>query len=308
VRGEPFHGRPKMLKVGLAKTGVVRGRTRAEIARAAVFAASLALGGLPLSIVPGSAEPKSAATDSALPERLAQRGEPKISMASAIVAEPASQISITIDVGPREAVPITGFIRVRGLPELVSISDSHATGPGAWAIPLYALPVLKMNIPASISARSEIEIALLSIDGRVLAEARALFIVAPPTSLDAARRADPVTSPAISPAPAPSQTNPAAAPPQPSAENKGAAELIAQGERYLAQGKVAGARLFFRQAADAGYARAAMRLAATYDPVELSILKVQGIAPDPLEARKWYERARELGAADAEERLARLGN
>ena len=31
--------------------------------------------------------------------------------------------------------------------------------------------------------------------------------------------------------------------------------------------------------------------AATYDPAELSILKVQGVAPDPLEARKWYERA-----------------
>jgi TPR repeat protein len=35
-------------------------------------------------------------------------------------------------------------------------------------------------------------------------------------------------------------------------------------------------------------------------------LKVQGIVPDPLEARKWYERARELGAAEAEERLTRL--
>jgi TPR repeat protein len=35
-------------------------------------------------------------------------------------------------------------------------------------------------------------------------------------------------------------------------------------------------------------------------------LKVQGIAPDPIEARKWYERARELGAAEAEGRLARL--
>jgi hypothetical protein len=229
-------------------------------------------------------------------------------MASPIVAEPASQISFTIDVGPREAVPITGFIRVRGLPELVSISDGHATGPGSWAIPLYALPELKMNIPASIAARSEFEIALLSIDGRVLAESRALLVVSPSPGLDAARPAEPVTLPATLPAPAPSKSNLAIAPAQPSPENKGAAELVAQGERYLAQGKVAGARLFFRQAADAGFARGAMRLAATYDPVELSILKVQGITPDPIEARKWYERARELGAADAEERLARLGN
>ena len=33
----------------------------------------------------------------------------------------------------------------------------------------------------------------------------------------------------------------------------------------------------------------------------------QGIQPNLTEARKWYERARELGAAEAEERLARLG-
>ena len=49
-----------------------------------------------------------------------------------------------------------------------------------------------------------------------------------------------------------------------------------------------------------------IRLAATYDPSELARLQVQGIAPDPAEARKWYERARELGAPEAEERLARL--
>ena len=33
----------------------------------------------------------------------------------------------------------------------------------------------------------------------------------------------------------------------------------------------------------------------------------QGVQPNLGEARKWYERARELGAPEAEERLARLG-
>ena len=74
----------------------------------------------------------------------------------------------------------------------------------------------------------------------------------------------------------------------------------------LAQGKVASARLLFRQAAEADFAPAAMRLAATYDPAELSALKVLGVSPDVAEARKWYERARELGAPEAEQRLASL--
>ena len=47
--------------------------------------------------------------------------------------------------------------------------------------------------------------------------------------------------------------------------------------------------------------------AATHDPRELARWRVQGVLPNLAEARKWYERARELGAPEAEERLARLG-
>ena len=82
---------------------------------------------------------------------------------------------------------------------------------------------------------------------------------------------------------------------------------MAQGERQLQQGSVVLAREFFRRAADAGFAPAAIRLASTYDPGELSRLGAKGVVPDRAEAKKWYERARDLGAPEAEERLARLG-
>jgi TPR repeat protein len=46
----------------------------------------------------------------------------------------------------------------------------------------------------------------------------------------------------------------------------------------------------------------------TYDPNELSRWNViGGIEPNLEEARRWYERARELGAIEALERLQRLG-
>jgi TPR repeat protein len=64
--------------------------------------------------------------------------------------------------------------------------------------------------------------------------------------------------------------------------------------------------LFYQRAAEAGLALGAIRLAATFDPMELARLNVQGVRPDRDEARRWYERARELGAAEADERLARL--
>jgi hypothetical protein len=46
---------------------------------------------------------------------------------------------------------------------------------------------------------------------------------------------------------------------------------------------------------------------AAYYPTELARWDARGIQPNMGEARKWYERARELGAPEAEERLARLG-
>lgn len=271
-----------------------------------VLAGQLVLG-LLVSLAPGFVEQKSARSGDEASARLAQPAQPRISVPSLIVAEPASQVSVTIDVVPPVSLPITGYIRVRGLPEFASINDGYAIGPGAWAVPLYALPVLRLNIPTAISGRTEVEVALVDAEGSMLSEARTSLIVASPSGRDATPL---MTEPAVAAEemPAVDQTHRATTPTESSPEEKSAKELLGQGERYLAQGNVAAARLFFRQATDLKLAAAALRLAASYDPAELSTLKVQGIAPDPLEARKWYERARELGAADAEERLARLND
>jgi TPR repeat protein len=93
----------------------------------------------------------------------------------------------------------------------------------------------------------------------------------------------------------------------PAEEQARAERLVVQGDRHLEQGNIGAARLFFQRAAEAGLALAAIRLAATFDPSELARLQAQGVRPDREEARRWYERARELGAPEAEERLARLG-
>jgi TPR repeat protein len=83
--------------------------------------------------------------------------------------------------------------------------------------------------------------------------------------------------------------------------------LLARGNDQLAQGNVAAARLYYQRAADAGVAQAALALASTYDPDELIRLRVVGMQADRDLARRWYERARELGAPEAERRLKRLG-
>ena len=103
-------------------------------------------------------------------------------------------------------------------------------------------------------------------------------------------------------APPPPVTQPAT--PQ---DRERALRLVKKGDEQLTEGNVAAARLFYERAADAGLAQGAMALAGTFDAAELARLGVRGIQPDTKEARRWYERARQLGASDAEARLARLG-
>lgn len=84
------------------------------------------------------------------------------------------------------------------------------------------------------------------------------------------------------------------------------ATLVERGEGFLQNGDTAAARLLLRRAADAGHAQAAMALAATYDPVMLKEFGVLGVVPNVATARLWYERASQLGSAEAQRRLLQL--
>jgi TPR repeat protein len=95
-------------------------------------------------------------------------------------------------------------------------------------------------------------------------------------------------------------------PATPSPEMERALSLHAKGKELLGQGNVQPARMLFRRAADAGLAESALALGGTYDPVELNKLRVMGLQPDVAAARQWYDKARQLGAAEAAERLRRL--
>jgi hypothetical protein len=107
--------------------------------------------------------------------------------------------------------------------------------------------------------------------------------------------------------------NPAAPPPAASqpvrAIDTGAVKLLlTQGEQFVNTGDLVTARLLFRRAAEAGDADGALSLGATYDPGVLAKLGVRGIAPDIEQARSWYEKARDLGSAEAPRRLKLLAN
>jgi hypothetical protein len=92
------------------------------------------------------------------------------------------------------------------------------------------------------------------------------------------------------------------------------ADLIQRGNEFIVTGDLASARLVLRRAAEADDPGAALMLAATYDPVVLERVGIQGFAPDIVRgfepdvavARSWYGRARELGSTEALRRLEEL--
>lgn len=243
-----------------------------------------------------------------------QPDSPYLNVAPAIVTEPGSEAPLPIKVSPPEALPQRSFLSLRGLPPTVGLTEGHSVGPGSWAVPLAALPRARVIIPEGLSTRAEVVISLIGMDGKLIAQARTTLIVGPASAAmpaaTAADKPEKEAGPALSPTARegsegdrPGVSRPATI----SAEERARAEeLVTQGNRYLAEGKVGSARLFFRQAAEANLALGALRLATTYDPSELSALKVLGVSPDLAEARKWYERARDLGAPEAEQRLADL--
>jgi hypothetical protein len=250
--------------------------------------------------------------------------KPRINIGKVVLVEPASETPMPIQVGPIDAIPRNSFVRIRGVPAAAILSEGHSIAPGAWAVPLSVLPSLHISIPVGVSGKSDITIALVQIDGTVLAEARAALVVAaaeliaptqpvaprersvasvgrPPPPLEAA------PPPAPNPPPPPSSARPAPPIEPPlSDEQKRALGFIVRGRAQAQQGNIAAARLFYRRAADADLAEGALALAGTYDPAELAQLGVAGVQPDIALARLWYEKARDLGAREAEERLRLL--
>jgi hypothetical protein len=236
----------------------------------------------------------------------AQQGRPSIVVANPLRIEPPAQVALPVQLTPLSAVPPGCFIRLRGLPSMAALSDGHSIAPGAWAIPIAALTRLEIVLPEGVTGQSEISITLVTADGAVLAETKATLVVAPrPTTTTAAKTAPTSamslrsgTSPLPAEAPSTSLLSPDA--------RERALRLVKKGDEELADGGIAQARLLYERAAEAGLAQGAMSLAATYDPVELQRLGARGLKPDREEARRWYERARQLGASDAEQRLRRL--
>jgi hypothetical protein len=126
----------------------------------------------------------------------------------------------------------------------------------------------------------------------------------PPTAAAIASEAElnlgvPFSSPGFAPAPRNQPTMPAFSATE-------IAGLLSRGDWLFATGDLASARLLYERAADAGEARAAVRLGETFDPVYLDHSRLRGLHGDTNTAVLWYRRALNLGATGVANRLNRL--
>jgi hypothetical protein len=108
-------------------------------------------------------------------------------------------------------------------------------------------------------------------------------------------RAPAAAAPAAAPAPAVRRLDP-----------DELATLMTRAKALLAVGDIPAARLLLERAADAQEPIAALLLAQTYDPVVLGTQDARNIIPDLGLARTWYQRAVQLGSAEAQRRLSQM--
>jgi hypothetical protein len=225
------------------------------------------------------------------PERVvhvAAGDPPRLTLAPTIIVAPNATSPLPIALESVAPLPIHSYVRLRGLPPAITLSDGYAIGQGVWAVPLRALGGLTIEVPPGLSGRSEVIVSVHTEYGVVLSQIQATLIVA----------AAPVAAPAGEPF--------AESAPMAQSQREAVATLIARGEQGFQQADLALARALFERAAEAGSARAALLMAETYDANALGRHGIQGALPDPMLARQWYQRARSLGAPEADERLSRL--
>ena len=237
--------------------------------------------------------------------------KPVVSIASVIQAQSAATTALPIQILPSNLIPRQAFLRIRGLPPTVALSDGHSIAVGAWAVPLAAVPRLRMEVPIGSEGKSEITILLVSVDGAILNEAKSTLVVVPSKQVSAplpasvpqasALRIQP-EGPPVPLAPGPLPKGPQLA----SGDRDRALKMLQRGNELIAAKDFSAAQHFYKRAAEIGMPEAALALARTFDPGELARIGAVGLQPNPEMARTWYEKARALGSVEADAFLLRL--
>jgi hypothetical protein len=251
---------------------------------------------------------------------------PRHDSASVAVAEPPASAPISLPPASRLIVedqqafanePLSLAVNISGgrpnesllfdgLAQGTRLSAGASTSPSSWQLSTDKLRGLYLYAPKDFVGVMNTTVDLLGHDSRLL-DSRSMQLKWVPKQMRPARAQ--VVAPAIVEASAGDPTiTPKSA--LPKIEPLAPAEadfLMQEGRDSLNKGDISGARVAFSRLADAGSAAAALALADTYDPEYLAVHNFIGVQGDPAKALALYQRAKELGSAEASRILAQMG-
>ena len=283
--------------------GLIPQAARASSANRGLLVASILISLVPTAIIlallwqgairlPGSERPIIAVDEdppaasqqaSVVSAPLVETVQPKTDIAltapGRIEAKAGEEVGFDIAVDSADALPARSVIAIRAMPEGATFSQGRPYGATEWSLRPDEIGDLRLHLPKAASGGADLRIELMAADGTILASAATRLDVAPDPRSALILRSD---------------------------ESGRIDDLMAHGQKMIDVGYLAGARAYFKRAAEAGSGEAALKLGATYDPAFIEKIGAQGIKADTKEARAWYERAKQLGVDGAEEELAKL--
>ena len=211
-----------------------------------------------------------------------QIGRPSVAMVvpDTLQAAFGKEIPFRIAIDPAGQLPPRAIITVDGMPESSIFSAGRPYGETGWTFRADEITDNLRLIPSK-TGRSDLHIELLTADGASMARASTHVDITPDPTATLVTRPE---------------------------ESGRIDELLAHGHKMVQVGYLAGARAYFRRAAEAGSADAALALGETYDQNFIDNIGAHGIKPDLVQARTWYKRAQELGSQEAKAKLDRLVN
>ena len=213
------------------------------------------------------------------PEIAAPSFEVALTAPARIEAKPGEDVAFALSIDSSDALPARSVIAIRAMPEGATFSQGRPYGAAEWTLTPDEIGDLKLRLPEAATGGADLRVELIAADGAVLASATTRLDIAPDPKAALILRSD---------------------------EAGRIADLIAHGHKMIDVGYFAGARAYFRRAAEAGSGEAALLLGATFDAEFINKIGAHGIKADPAEAHGWYERAKQLGVRDIETKLKAL--
>ncbi len=210
------------------------------------------------------------------------RPEPDIALTAPLklVAKAGEEIAFDVTLDTDEVLPSRSLIAIRTLPDGASFSQGRPYGQSEWSLRPDEIGDLRLRVPKGATGSSEIHVDLVAADGTILASAVTRLDIAPDPKQTLILRAD---------------------------ESDRIDDLIAHGQKMIDVGYFAGARAYFKRAAEAGSGEArSARRRHLRSGVHRQDRRAGASRPIPRRPRSGSSRAKQLGIVDGEARLSEL--